>query len=65
MTVSAVSMRNPMPLHDPLKSMVSTVSMHMMNYVEPSLQRYAIRILWMVPIYAVESWFSLRFKDVR
>ena len=37
--------------------------MHMFHYVRPELQMYYIRILWMVPIYAVESWFSLRFKE--
>lgn len=39
------------------------ISNHLMHFGEPVLQRYMIRIMWMVPIYAVESWLSLRFKD--
>ncbi|RYG57115.1 OSTA/TMEM184 family protein [archaeon] len=33
------------------------------HYSVPELQRHYIRILWMVPIYAIESWCALRFKD--
>jgi hypothetical protein len=29
----------------------------------PLSQRLYIRILWMTPIYAVVSWFALRFKE--
>lgn len=31
----------------------------------PKLQLRVVRILWMVPIYAVDSWLSLRFKEAR
>ncbi|CAG5135143.1 unnamed protein product, partial [Candidula unifasciata] len=34
---------------------------HVINYTTPHLQRYIIRILWMVPIYALNAWFALRF----
>eukprot|EP00128_Syssomonas_multiformis_P003477 Colp12_sorted_trinity150504_noHs@2923 len=34
---------------------------HLRNYNKPHIQKYIIRILFMVPIYAGESWFSLRF----
>jgi len=44
----------PLSLHD--------VHMHLQHYISP-LQRHYIRILWMVPIYAIESWLSLRYKD--
>ena len=37
---------------------------HLRNYVKPQRQRYVIRILWMVPIYAVESFLSLCFIRV-
>ncbi|KAJ8297755.1 hypothetical protein KUTeg_024286 [Tegillarca granosa] len=36
---------------------------HLINYTQPNLQRHIIRILWMVPIYAVNSWFALRFPE--
>lgn len=34
---------------------------HLRNYVKPQRQRYVIRILWMVPIYAGDSFLSLCF----
>ncbi|KAK3100568.1 hypothetical protein FSP39_021944 [Pinctada imbricata] len=34
---------------------------HLVNYTQPTLQRHIIRILWMVPIYAANAWFALRF----
>lgn len=37
--------------------------MHLEYYSRPKLQLRVVRILWMVPIYAVNSWLSLRFKD--
>lgn len=38
------------------------IHMHILHYISP-LQRHYIRILWMVPIYAVESWLALRFNE--
>ena len=35
---------------------------HLTHYVTPDQQRYYIRILFMVPIYAIESWLALIFK---
>lgn len=34
---------------------------HLKNYVKPQRQRYVIRIVWMVPIYAINSFLSLCF----
>ncbi|KAI8798615.1 transmembrane protein 184C, partial [Biomphalaria glabrata] len=34
---------------------------HVINYTTPYLQRHIIRILWMVPVYALNAWFALRF----
>lgn len=36
---------------------------HLIHYTQPFLQRHIIRILWMVPIYSIDAWFALRFKD--
>jgi len=36
---------------------------HSNNYKRPQLQRYIIRILLMVPIYAIDSFLSLLFKE--
>lgn len=49
-----VAIAVPYSLHD--------IHLHMMNYVIPKYQKYYIRILWMVPIYSIESWVALRFK---
>ncbi|KAJ1460849.1 organic solute transporter Ostalpha-domain-containing protein [Pelagophyceae sp. CCMP2097] len=37
---------------------------HLSNYVNPMRQRYIIRIVWMVPIYALHSFVSLCFVSV-
>ncbi|KAI9292334.1 DUF300-domain-containing protein [Neoconidiobolus thromboides FSU 785] len=44
-----------------LASLVSIIAMisHLKNYTKPHLQRYIIRIKWMVPVYAMSSWISL------
>ncbi|PFX26674.1 Transmembrane protein 184C [Stylophora pistillata] len=34
---------------------------HLVNYTKPELQRRIVRIIWMVPIYATDSWLALRF----
>ena len=38
------------------------ILMHILNY-RNRLQRHYIRILWMVPMYSIQSWFALRFND--
>ena len=50
-----VALAVPLSLND--------ILLHMNHYVRPDLQKYYIRVLFMVPIYAVESWLALRFKD--
>ncbi|EED94496.1 predicted protein, partial [Thalassiosira pseudonana CCMP1335] len=37
------------------------IFMHLTNYYQPNVQCYVVRILWMVPIYSIESWLCLRF----
>lgn len=36
--------------------------MQLEYFSRPKLQIRVIRILWMVPIYALDSWFALRFE---
>lgn len=36
---------------------------HIANFTKPIVQSKIVGILWMVPIYATDSWLSLRFKD--
>ncbi len=37
---------------------------HLRHFSVPREQRWIVRILLMVPIYSVDSWFSLRFAFV-
>lgn len=37
------------------------IIMHLSNYYRPNIQCYVVRILWMVPLYSIESWLCLRF----
>ncbi|KAK1945692.1 Transmembrane protein 184 [Phytophthora citrophthora] len=36
---------------------------HLNHFTQPIVQSKIVGILWMVPIYATDSWLSLRFKD--
>lgn len=38
---------------------------HLTNWYMPDVQKYVVRILFMVPIFAVQSWLSLRFRNAR
>ena len=38
------------------------IFMHLTHYSQPHIQCYIVRILWMVPIYSIESWLCLRFQ---
>eukprot|EP00039_Didymoeca_costata_P017871 m.331203 g.331203 ORF g.331203 m.331203 type:complete len:396 (-) comp16672_c0_seq1:335-1522(-) len=40
------------------------VAQHLRHWANPALQTYVIRMLWMVPIYAINSWLALRFVGV-
>lgn len=40
------------------------ISHHLMNYNKPYLQKYVVRILWMVPIYAMNSWMAMNFPVI-
>lgn len=41
------------------------VALHLEYYSRPALQRHIVRILLMPPIYALDSWFCLRFIQAR
>lgn len=38
------------------------ILMHLTHWYAPHIQKYVVRIIWMIPIYSVESWLALRFK---
>ncbi|XP_052582943.1 transmembrane protein 184C isoform X2 [Peromyscus californicus insignis] len=37
---------------------------HLVHYTQPELQKPIIRILWMVPIYSLDSWLALKFPKI-
>lgn len=37
------------------------ITQHLVHYTKPYLQKHIIRILWMVPIYALNAWLALLF----
>ena len=39
------------------------IYLHLIHFSQPVIQRKIVAILWMVPIYAITSWLSLRFID--
>eukprot|EP00521_Asterionellopsis_glacialis_P007106 CAMPEP_0195284920 /NCGR_PEP_ID=MMETSP0707-20130614/2942_1 /TAXON_ID=33640 /ORGANISM="Asterionellopsis glacialis, Strain CCMP134" /LENGTH=720 /DNA_ID=CAMNT_0040344329 /DNA_START=20 /DNA_END=2182 /DNA_ORIENTATION=+ len=41
------------------------VYLHLTHWYMPDVQKYVVRILWMVPLYAIQSWLSLRFHTAR
>jgi len=42
---------------------VHGIILHLVNYYMPQVQKYVIRILFMVPIFAIQAWFSLFFHS--
>jgi len=42
---------------------IREITKHLTNWYMPEAQKYVVRILWMVPIYSMNSWLSLRFHD--
>jgi len=42
---------------------VRSIVQHLQHWHIPRMQRYVVRILWMVPLYSLQSWLSLRFHE--
>ncbi|CDP17753.1 unnamed protein product [Coffea canephora] len=42
---------------------ISHIYRHLLNYTEPTYQRYIVRIIFMVPVYALMSFLSLLLDD--
>jgi len=38
---------------------------HLNNWYMPDVQKYVVRLLWLVPLYAIQSLLSLLFQDAR
>ena len=38
------------------------VALQLQYFARPRLQLRVVRILWMVPVYALNSWFALKYK---
>lgn len=39
------------------------ITQHLVHYTKPYLQKYIIRILWMVPIYSLNAWLGLYYPE--
>jgi len=39
------------------------VCQHLIHYNKPYLQKYIVRILWMVPIYGMNAWLGMKFPS--
>jgi len=44
---------------------VRLVYLHLTHWYMPDVQKYVVRILYMVPVYAIQSWLSLLFHESR
>ena len=43
---------------------IRLIYMHLSHWVQPAIQKYIVRIVWMIPLYSVESWLALRFRNL-
>ncbi len=37
---------------------------HLRNWHAPNLQKFVVRIIWIIPIYSIESWIALRYTSL-
>jgi Mn2+/Fe2+ NRAMP family transporter len=40
-----------------------SILQHLRHYTQPNHQRHIVRILLIVPVYAIYSWFALMFYE--
>ena len=40
---------------------VRLVVQHLSNWQAPRIQKFVVRIIWIIPIYSIESWIALRY----
>jgi len=40
-----------------------SIFMHLENFQKPSFQVLILRILIMIPVYAIMTWFSIRYPE--
>ena len=40
-----------------------SIFMHLKNFQKPSFQVLILRILIMIPVYAIMTWFSIRYPE--
>lgn len=43
---------------------VVSIASHLTHWFAPDVQKYVVRILWMVPLYSLTSWSSLLFQPI-
>ena len=36
---------------------------HLSNWNRPSIQKHVVRIIWMIPLYSIESFFALKYRE--
>lgn len=42
---------------------IRLIYLHLSHWYFPSVQKWLVRIIWMIPIYSIESWLALRFRS--
>lgn len=40
-----------------------TIMRHLLNYTDPTQQLYIVRILLMIPAYAIQTWLSMKYPS--
>lgn len=43
---------------------IKLIMQHLTNWQAPRIQKFVVRIIWMVPLYSIESWIALRYRSL-